>query len=116
MAAIDRRGGQRDPAAVGRELDRVRKQVEEDLPHAALIRLHAQTRGRRRDGQRVAMLLHLGRHASRGLIEQGRHLHRLRFDLHPSCRDALQVQQLVDQLEQMPAVTGDRVEEVPLLS
>ena len=61
------------------------------------------------------MLLHLGVHAAGRFGEQGRQVDRLRLQRHLSRGDALQVEQLVDQLEQMPAVAGDSLQEVPLL-
>ena len=61
------------------------------------------------------MLLHLGMDAARSFREQCRQIDRLRFQLHASRGDALQVEQLVDQLQQVPAVACHRLEKIALL-
>ena len=59
----------------------------------------------------MTVLLRLGVNAPRRLGEQVRQLDRLGLQLHPACRDALQIEQLVDQLEQLAAVAPPRSRE-----
>ena len=54
----------RDPPAVGRELDCVRQEIEEHLSHAAAVRVHAQILRQRSHDKRMTVLLHLRMNAA----------------------------------------------------
>src|SRR5882762_150740 len=67
------------------------------------------------DDHRVPTLLHLRLDAAGRFGQQCREIDCLRLQLHPPRGDTLQVEQLVDQLEQMPAVARHRFEKIALL-
>src|SRR5256884_555328 len=100
--------------AIGRELDGVRQQVEQDLEHAAPVGPDAHGLGRRLEGESVAPRLELRAHAVHCFAQQRVERHRLEAEIHAAGGDLRQIEQLVDELQQVPAVARDRLEVVAL--
>ena len=81
-----------DTPAVGSELDRVRKQVEQHLPHARAISRDGEGSGWEVERERVVMSLYQGVYAVCRLPQHGVERERFARELEPARRDLREVE------------------------
>ena len=86
------------------ELDRIAREVDEDLPHAAAIPLHVAGRtGRKVRGQLDALLIGSGDQQVADVVDDGLEIEGMRLELQLVGLDLGEVENVVDQREQRVA-------------
>ena len=99
-----------DPAALGRELHRVREQVPDDLLEPAGVAAEHARVGVEQDLEAHALRLGGGAHDLDGRLDDLRRLDRREREPQPAGHDPAEVEQVLDELDLDPGVALDRLE------
>ncbi len=107
-ALVGRARAHRDAAAAGRELDRVRQQIERDLLDGAAVGAQLQV-GRYAGAERELLVLRARRHHAHGFAEQRVEVEFLEIETDAAGLDLGHVEDVVDDVEQILPAAVDVV-------